>query len=230
MGAAPVPGAPGPRIRPGAITLARHGRPHADRTVRLPADGYREWWAHYDTVGLHPEDVTPPRDVVEAALSADVLLASGLPRSVATAHAVAPGRRIVIEPLFVEAPLPPPPLPRFLQFKPPTWGVLSRIVWWLGYSAGEESRAAAAERAERAADLLVETARGGDHVMVFAHGWFNRMLRPALHRRGYECVQDGGDSYWSFRTYEPRALLGHAASFTLPSPADKVTAKGGGHV
>ena len=207
---------------PGAITLARHGRPHADRTVRLNAAGYRGWWANYDTVGLHPDEM-PPRDVVEEALRADILLCSSLPRSVETAKAVAPGRRVTVDPLFVEAPLPPPPLPPFLQLKPPTWGVLSRIVWWLGYSDGVESRTAASARAERAADVLVDAARGGDHVMMFAHGWFNRMLRPALQRRAYECVQDGGDAYWSFRTYEPTAR-----AFTLPAPADKVPETGGG--
>lgn len=205
----------------GAITLARHGRPHADRTVRINAGGYRDWWAAYDTVGLHPGD-SPPRDVIEAALRADVLLSSTLPRAVATAGAVAPGRRVVVDPVFVEAPLPPPPLPPFLRLKPPTWGVLSRIVWWLGYSAGQESRATAAQRAEQAAEMLTRAARGGDHVMVFAHGWFNRMLRPALVRRGYECVQDGGDAYWSFRTYEPAAAVRGGGAFTLPAPADKV--------
>jgi broad specificity phosphatase PhoE len=225
-GGAETVGTSAPAARPGAITLARHGRPHADRTVRLDGAGYRHWWAAYDTVGLHPGDDTPPRDIVEAAQRANVLLASGLPRAVATAQAVAPGRPVGIETLFVEAPLPLPPLPRLLQFKPPTWGVLARIIWWLGYSAGQESRAEATDRAERAADLLVEIASAGDGVMVFAHGWFNRMLRPALGRRFYDCVQDGGDSYWSFRTYEHRSLLRQGASFTLPPPADRLAAKG----
>jgi hypothetical protein len=30
------------------------------------------------------------------------------------------------------------------------------------------------------------------------------MLRPELRRLGWTCVQDGGDSYWSFRVYEYR--------------------------
>ncbi len=206
--------------QPGAIILARHGRPHADRTVRLNAGGYREWWAAYDTVGLYPGD-EPPADVIAAAREADILIASGLPRAVATAKAVAPGREIGVDPLFIEAPLPPPPMP--FQLKPPTWGVLSRIMWWLGYSEGGETRAQAEVRADKGAALLVDTARGGSSVMVFAHGWFNRMMRPALKRRGYVCVQDGGDAYWSFRTYLPQG-----AAFTLPAPADKVPANGDG--
>ena len=186
---------------PGAITLARHGRPDADRTVRINAKGYGEWWANYDRVGLR-EDSKPPRDLIEAVKKADILLASTLPRAIATAHAVAEPERIETLPIFVEAPLPPPPLPG-LFLKPPTWGVLSRIAWWLGYSGGTESRREAEVRAESAADHLVQTAASGAEVLLFAHGWFNRMLRPALKRRGYDCVVDGGDSYWSYRRYEP---------------------------
>ena len=39
-------------------------------------------------------------------------------------------------------------------------------------------------------------------VALFAHGWFNRMLRPELKRQGWTCVRDGGDGYWSWRRYE----------------------------
>lgn len=209
-----------PATLPGSITLARHGRPNADRTVRLAAGGYREWWAEYDRVELHPSEAPPP-EVIAAARAADILIASGLPRALATARMAAPEREIAIDRDFIEAPLPPPPLPRFMQLKPPTWGVLSRIAWWLGYTAGEESRPTAEARAEAGADKLVALTRGGQSVMVFAHGWFNRMLRPALMRRGYVCVQDGGDAYWSFRVYEPRAV-----AFTHSPALDKVAAKG----
>ncbi len=201
-------------LRPGSITLARHGQPDADRTVRLNAEGYRQWWADYDTIGLRPGDQPPP-EVVEAARRADIILCSGLPRAMVPARAAAPGRDIAIEPVFIEAPLPPPPLPGFLLMKPPAWGALSRIAWWLGYGPEVESRMEAERRAEQGAGLLVEAARGGAHVMLFAHGWFNRMLRPALRRRGYLCAQDGGDYYWSFRVYEPRG-------FAPAAPADRV--------
>jgi len=41
-------------------------------------------------------------------------------------------------------------------------------------------------------------------VALFAHGWFNRMLRPALQAQDWRCVVDGGDDYWSWRRYERR--------------------------
>lgn len=186
---------------PGAITLARHGRPDADRTVRLGWKGYRDWWANYDRVGLRA-DSAPPPDLIEVAKDADILLASTLPRAVATAKAVAGEKTVELDPVFIEAPLPAPPVPG-LYLKPPTWGVLSRIVWWLGYSGQTESRREAEARADAAAEQLVKIAATGTDILLFAHGWFNRMLRPALKRRGYDCVLDGGDSYWSYRRYEP---------------------------
>ena len=45
---------------------------------------------------------------------------------------------------------------------------------------------------------------GGRDVVLAAHGWFNRMLRPQLKKRGWANVHDGGDKYWSFRIYQKR--------------------------
>ena len=39
-------------------------------------------------------------------------------------------------------------------------------------------------------------------IFVAGHGWFNRMLRPALKRRGFKCTEDHGDLHWSYRRYE----------------------------
>jgi hypothetical protein len=45
---------------------------------------------------------------------------------------------------------------------------------------------------------------GGRDVVLAAHGWFNRMLRPHIKRRGWVCVHNGGDKYWSYRIYEKK--------------------------
>ncbi|RZJ39751.1 MAG: histidine phosphatase family protein, partial [Brevundimonas sp.] len=34
-------------VRPGSITLARHGEPALSRKCMLTSDQYREWWARY---------------------------------------------------------------------------------------------------------------------------------------------------------------------------------------
>jgi broad specificity phosphatase PhoE len=187
-----------------AIVLARHGRPALDRSKAVDWRGYVTWWAAYDDGGLAPGE-EPPEDLLAVARDAHALLASPLTRSLETARAVAAGREVITDPVFIEAPLPPPRIPG-LRLKPGQWGVVSRIAWWFGWSGGLESRKAAEARAEAAVDrvMLDLLAEPPEHrvVLVCAHGWFNRMMRPALRRRGWVCVRDGRDHYWSYRRYE----------------------------
>lgn len=185
-------------LAPGQIVIARHGEPDANRYERMDWRGYERWWAAYDEAGLKPGQ-TAPEPLVAQAAQARTLFASTLPRAIETARAACPGREPTIDPTFVEAALPPPVMPG--RFTARTWGVYARCSWWLGNARGQEPRSEAERRAERAADLLVQATAAGP-VALFAHGWFNRMLRPQLRRRGWTCVHDGGDWYWSWRRYE----------------------------
>jgi broad specificity phosphatase PhoE len=185
------------------LILARHGKPSPDRSVWIDREAYRAWWAGYDAAGLAPGEA-PPQELLEAAAGAPVLVASTLRRALETAQAVCHGRCIAQDPIFVEARLPPPPLPRIIRLRPGAWGVIARIAWWLGYSGGEESRRSAEKRAQQAACQLIALAERHGGAMLVAHGWFNRMMRPVLLAQGWECVEDGGDDYWSFRRYERR--------------------------
>lgn len=186
-------------VRVGTIVIARHGQPHADRTVRIDRRGYRDWWAGYDLAGLHPDE-RPPEKLVELAAKSDVIYASTLQRAIHTAQMVAGGREIVTDPVFVEAPLPPPPL--WGRRRPGSWGVWARVAWWLGFHEDGESRAEAELRAEAAVATLTAQALRGQNVLLCAHGWFNRMMRPILRAQGWREVEDGGDKYWSYRRYE----------------------------
>ncbi|PWE16955.1 histidine phosphatase family protein [Marinicauda salina] len=186
---------------PGFITIVRHGEPDADRRQRVDWRGYERWWADYEERGLRDGQAPPPALLAQAEQAVH-LFSSPAPRALETAQACAGGKPIEVDSVFVEAALPPPPFPGRMSAR--TWGVPARCAWWLGFARGKESRGQAERRAAQAADRLVEAARTGP-VMLFAHGWFNRMLRPALKRRGYACVRDGGDVYWSWRRYEPKA-------------------------
>jgi broad specificity phosphatase PhoE len=195
-GETPVIGSP-----PGWIILVRHGRPQCDQKVRITWQEYIAWWQAYDAAGLDPGQ-TPPDELVGQAQQAHVIFSSTLRRAVETARAIAPGRDIQSDPIFVEASLPPPPIPG--RRKPRRWGVYSRIAWWFGRSAGMEPRPMAERRAEAAAAALTARALRGENVVLCAHGWFNRMMRPVLLGWGWKCVYDGGDKYWSHRRYEKR--------------------------
>ncbi|MDX2276270.1 MAG: histidine phosphatase family protein [Hyphomonadaceae bacterium] len=185
--------------RVGSIVIARHGEPDADRTVPLTWRQYIDWWSAYDRTGLKAGD-TPPPALIEEARRADVIFSSTIPRAIRTAEAVAGGKPIIQDPVFIEAPLPPPPIPGKRSAR--IWGVWSRISWWFGRSAEGESRKEAELRAEAAAATLTARALRGENVLLCAHGWFNRMMRPVLLAQGWRCVEDGGDLYWSFRRYE----------------------------
>jgi len=182
------------------IILARHGEPDLSRRVRLNWRGYKYWWRLYDEAGLKPGQ-DAPKIIKTLAREADIVIASTLPRAIETAEMARGKKPDFLEPLMVEAGLPPPNL-GYIRLKPRMWGILSRIIWVFGFSGEVESQKDAKIRAEKASHVLSDHAQGGKMVFVAAHGWFNRMMRAALKRRGFQCVEDHGDLHWSYRRYE----------------------------
>ena len=185
----------------GWIVLARHGEPDADRTVKLTSEQFLAWWSAYDRTGLKAGQV-PPEALLQLGREADIVFSSTLPRAIRTAEAAAPGKTITPDPVFTEAPLPPPRMGG--KRSPRTWGVWARIFWWLRNDHDQETRRQAEIRAQAATATLTARALRGENVLLCAHGWFNRMMRPVLKAQGWRCVYDGGDKYWSYRKYERR--------------------------
>jgi len=186
----------------GSITLARHGEPALSRRVKLDAAGYRRWWASYEEGGLL-RGQTPPQELARLASGCGALFSSIRPRSVETARAVAGPRPFQPDQVFIEAPLPPPNLPRFVRLSPRAWGVVSRTAWWFfNHHDGQESRRQATVRARRAARRLIKAASGGEDVLVVAHGFFNAMIGRELKKLGWRCVSDQGYRYWCAQRFE----------------------------
>ncbi len=188
--------------RVGAVVLARHGEPDLSRKTRLTAEGYRQWWNLYETKGLRGGQAAP--DCLKAvAAKAGAVIASTRPRSVETAAACTAGKAFAQDPLFIEAPLPPPPWPKWIKLSPRMWGFWSRFWWWFfDNHQGQESRAEAQARADSAARMLADMAAGGQDVLVVAHGFFNTMIGESLKRQGWRCVEDQGFKYWRARTFK----------------------------
>jgi broad specificity phosphatase PhoE len=181
--------------------LARHGEPALSRKIRLNAEGYRDWWGRYEVGGIR-EGQIPPGSLLEMARQADVIFASTRRRAIETAEAVLQGKHFVRDSLFIEAPLPPPPLPAFIRLNPKIWGFLSRFCWWFfGHHAGEESRVQAEARAREVAARLVAAAEQGQNVLVLAHGFFNTMIGRELKRIGWKNAEGRGYKYWSTRRF-----------------------------
>jgi broad specificity phosphatase PhoE len=186
----------------GAIVLARHGEPALSRRVKLDAAGYRRWWASYEEGGLL-RGQTPPAELRELAARCGAVFCSVRRRSVETAQAITGDSRFISEAVFVEAPLPPPPWPRFVRLSPRAWGVIARTAWWFfNHHDGGESRWQATVRARRAARRLIRASEGGQDVLVVAHGFFNAMIGRELKKLGWKCVSDQGYRYWCAQRFE----------------------------
>jgi broad specificity phosphatase PhoE len=196
---------------PGAVILVRHGEPALTRKLRLTAQGYREWWATYEAGGLKPGQ-SPPARLVDWAAAADAVLSSTRLRSIESARAITRGRDFAPDPLFIEAPLPPPGLPDWIRLPPRWWGVVARIWWWVtDHHEGQETRRDAELRAQAAARALIERTARGEQVLVIAHGFFNLMVGRALEAMGWRRTLDEGFRYWCARRFEapqvPRPFL-----------------------
>ncbi len=187
---------------PGRIITARHGRPDLARDVKISASDYGDWWARYDASGLHPDE-RPPQSLIDLAGKATTVLSSTLPRAIETARqATRSDREVPADPLYVEAPLPPPPVP-FLKLSPGQWGVISRFFWVFGYAPGGiETHRQAWARVDQAIGRLTAQSASGD-VLLCAHGYFNWMLDKRLRAMGWRrAVREGGNHFWSWRIYE----------------------------
>lgn len=184
----------------GPIIISRHGRPALNRDLgpKIEWTGYVDWWARYEA-GPLAEGQIPPQPLMALVEDADVVFASARLRAQQTAAMALPHKPATHDPVFNEAPLPPPKLKGFKAL-PKTWNVLARTAWLAGHHLGDESAKEARLRAKIAALRLHEASAQGK-VYLAAHGWFNRMLRPELRRLGWVCAEDGGDRYWSYRVY-----------------------------
>lgn len=195
----------------GRIITARHGRPNLSRDIRISAKDFGAWWARYDESGLHPDEA-PPQSLIDLSSKATTILSSTLPRAIETArHATRGEKEVPADPIYVEAPLPPPPVP-LLKLSPTTWGVISRSFWFLGYApGGVESHREAWARVDEIANRLADYASRGD-VLLYAHGYLNWMLDRKLRASGWRRAErEGGNHYWSWRIYEPAGATAPAS-------------------
>jgi len=202
----------------GRIITVRHGRPDLDRDLTITAREYGDWWSQYDASGLAAEE-RPPESLLKISAGAATILSSTLPRAIETARHIAGATRTVpADPIFVEAPLPPPPFPDFIKLRPGQWGVVSRTMWFMGFAPeGVESHGQSWGRVQKIAARLADVAQNGD-VVLCAHGYLNWMIDQQLRREAWVRVsRDGGNHYWSWRIYEPP---GHKSGAAAPAAAE----------
>ena len=173
-----LPATPVPRAR---LILVRHGRSaHVHDGSWIDRAAAHQFEARYDAASIRADEA-PPRSLLELARSAERVVASDLPRAVASARVLAPGR----DPITCE-------LLRELTFDLPAWGPRLPLEVWDGlhyllwtYRLAARVGTPETRRAEGAADWLESALAGASLSIAVTHGGFRRLLAAELVKRGW---------------------------------------------
>jgi broad specificity phosphatase PhoE len=191
------------------ILLVRHGRSaHVERGW-LDVEGLRGWMAAYDAAGI-AADPAPPAALRALAAGAALVVASDLPRAVASAALLAADRAVEASPLLREAPLETPaaPMPRLGGVRLPLrgWALVlgTRWLWasWRGAPPPGVDDATLA-RADAAAEWLVERTAAAGRVLAVTHATVRTLVAAELERRGWWCAERRPFREWSAWRFTP---------------------------
>ncbi len=108
---------------------------------------------------------------------------------------------MIVDPLFVEAPLASPRIP-LLKMRVQKWAVVARLLWHAGYHPKIEPYVRARKRASDAANILMTRARRDGAAALVAHGYFNFLIGRELKRRGFRKSGTHRAKYWNAVIYE----------------------------
>jgi broad specificity phosphatase PhoE len=186
--------------KPLKIILIRHGKPAIATAPRTSHGEFRSYIDDYEDAGLDPTSA-PPEELQDLIREIETVFTSGRKRADESAKALAPAAELVIDPLFVEAPLASPRIP-LLKMKVTKWAVVSRLMWYAGFSPKIEGYRRAKRRAVKAAEILIGRARKDGQTALVAHGYFNYLIGIELRRRGFKQTGAHKARYWNDVTYE----------------------------
>jgi hypothetical protein len=80
--------------------------------------------------------------------------------------------------------------------------VVSRLMWYAGFSPRIEGYRKSKRRAAKAAEILIGRARKDGQTALVAHGYFNYLIGIELRRRGFKQAGTHKARYWNDVTYE----------------------------
>jgi broad specificity phosphatase PhoE len=182
------------------LLLVRHG---ASSNVRqrglLDRSGVQRWREAYDAAGIL--DVSRPGgSLCRQAASARHIIASDLPRAVASAERLAPAREIRTSPLLRELPLAIPHWPTRLPLG--AWDVLMQLGWSARILRGTDATTPERDRAAAAAGWLAAMVDDGSTALVVTHGVIRRLIAARLLVLGWKSAgRRGGYRHWSSWTF-----------------------------
>lgn len=182
------------------IILIRHGKPHIELSPRTGHHGFRDYMDEYEEAGLDPLSA-PPDELQDLVKELTCVFTSGKRRAHESAAVLAPHAALIADPLFAEAPLASPRIP-LLKMTVPKWAVVSRILWYAGFSPRIEGYRRSKHRARKAADILMARAAADGAAALVAHGYFNYLIGRELRRRNFHQTGTHKAKYWNAVVYE----------------------------
>jgi broad specificity phosphatase PhoE len=186
--------------RTSRVILIRHGRPNLPIAPRTSHREFRDYIDAYEAAGLDPQDM-PPEELQDLVGEIAAVFTSDRKRAQESAKALAPNAELIIDPLFVEAPLAGPRIP-LLRMKVAKWAVVARVLWHAGYHPEIENYRKAKHRAAQAADILVRRAHADRETALIAHGYLNFLIGRELRRRGFRTSGSHRAKFWNAVLYE----------------------------
>ncbi|KAB8125936.1 histidine phosphatase family protein [Gracilibacillus oryzae] len=167
------------------ITLIRHGKSACLHERNMTSEKFSAWVKRYDDNGVITETAYPEESLRKIRM-AELIVTSDLKRSIQSAALLSNERNTVSLPLFRETDLPTLSSNiRGLVLHSTIWASVLRILWFCGYSNGKESFRHAKQRAETAADHLIELAHKHEKIALVGHGFFNRFIAKELVKKGW---------------------------------------------
>lgn len=179
-----------------SLLLVRHGpSAHVHTGGSIDRAGVHAWLSAYDAAGI-VEVAQPPAWAADLAQSATHLVASDLPRAIASAERLVPGREVRVSPLLRESPLVIPRWPTRLPLA--AWAAVIHLGWTYDMIRGRHPSEAERARTRAAAAMLEGVVADGSTACVVTHGVFRRVLAMELTARGWSSTgRREGYRHWS---------------------------------
>jgi broad specificity phosphatase PhoE len=183
------------------ISLIRHGKSRWIQNDWITCKQFEDWVKRYDEHGVYAEE-TYPEETKKKLTAATMVYTSDLYRSRESAKLLFPTVEVVSNCLFRETELPKiPGLFSRIKLQPSVWSVMTRCLWFGGYSRKCESLMDAKIRAKRAAEHLDHEARKSQFVVLVGHGFFNILIAKELLQKGWTGAKRPDTRHWQVTTY-----------------------------
>ena len=169
------------------ILLIRHGpSAHPDMSGLLDTAAIERWRVGYDAAGI-VDDTAPPPETLEKMASVDRVVASDLPRTVASAKRLFPQKPIEATPLLREVPLT---IPTLGGVRAPfvVWAAAISVSWGVDILRGQDCPAGHEDRVLAAMAWCEEKQREAGEsatLAVVTHGVMRRLLATRLCEDGW---------------------------------------------